>query len=106
MDLKNLSSKNLLNIVMSEEDVRLITLTIERDTEFFRTQGIMDYSILLGVEHVKARSKESLFAAKIKQQRVNQGFNLDDDSLSKNDMTITDQGRQSHSINIDLAFDS
>ena len=67
VDLLNLVNKNLLSVSISPEDARLITKTIVRDTEFFQSQGIMDYSILLGVEEVYARSKESLFLAKIKK---------------------------------------
>ena len=68
VDLLNLVKKNLLSISIPPEDALLISKTILRDTEFFKSQGIMDYSILLGIEEVHVRSKESLFLAKIKRQ--------------------------------------
>ena len=67
VDLLNLVNKNLLSISIPPEDALLISKTILRDTEFFKSQGIMDYSILLGIEEVHIRSKESLFLAKIKR---------------------------------------
>ena len=67
VDLLNLVSKNLISISLSPTDAILITKTILRDTEFFQSLGIMDYSILLGVEEVHIKSKESLFLAKIKE---------------------------------------
>lgn len=67
VDLINLANKNLLGITIAPADATLITKTILRDTEFFKLQGIMDYSILLGVEEVHVKSKESLFLAKIKK---------------------------------------
>ena len=67
VDLLNLVSKNLLSMSIPPKDAELITKTIVRDTEFFKSQGIMDYSILLGIEEVYSRSKESLFLAKIKR---------------------------------------
>ena len=67
VDLENLVNKNLLSLNISPEDKGLILKTIKRDTEFFKAQGIMDYSILLGVEEIKVKSKESLFLAKIKK---------------------------------------
>ena len=67
VDLLNLVSKNLLSISIPPDDALLISKTILRDTEFFKSKGIMDYSILLGVEEVHFRSKESLFLAKIKR---------------------------------------
>ena len=56
VDLLNLVKKNLLSISIPPEDALLISKTILRDTEFFKSQGIMDYSILLGIEEVHVRS--------------------------------------------------
>lgn len=66
IDLENLVSRSLISIAVRPEDLKLILKTIARDTEFFKSQGIMDYSILLGVEEVKIKSKETLFLDKMK----------------------------------------
>jgi|TARA_B110000285_G_C15126255_1_gene620447 hypothetical protein len=44
--------RELLQINISEEDARLILVTLERDIEFLKKNGLMDYSLLLGIEKV------------------------------------------------------
>ena len=52
VDYENLVMRELLQINISEEDARLILVTLERDIEFLKTNGLMDYSLLLGIEKV------------------------------------------------------
>jgi hypothetical protein len=52
VDYENLVMRELLQINISEEDSRLILVTLERDIEFLKTNGLMDYSLLLGIEKV------------------------------------------------------
>lgn len=63
----------------------------------------MDYSILLGIEEIRVKSKESLFIEKIKKQS-DQAFimrNSDYKNTDKPDQSI----RHSHSINMDFTVD-
>jgi hypothetical protein len=44
--------RELLQINISEEDARLIIMTLERDIAFMKKNGLMDYSLLLGIEKI------------------------------------------------------
>lgn len=37
---------------MSQKDIKKVVQTIKRDSEWLKAQGMMDYSILLGIEEV------------------------------------------------------
>ena len=51
-DFENLVFRRLLRLKISKRDSKEIIETIRRDTEFLRTHGLMDYSILLGIEAI------------------------------------------------------
>lgn len=44
--------KNLLCFDISQEDINIIVMTLERDAEFLMDNGLMDYSLLVGVEKI------------------------------------------------------
>lgn len=51
-------SKNypkLFRVTLPEADSKLVNQLIEKDSEFFRNNNIMDYSVLLGIEKVTDR---------------------------------------------------
>jgi hypothetical protein len=52
VDYENLVMRELLQINISEEDARLIIMTLERDIAFMKKNGLMDYSLLLGIEKI------------------------------------------------------
>ena len=41
-----------MNLDISENDIKLILSTLERDISFLEKMGLMDYSLLLGIEKV------------------------------------------------------
>ena len=57
IDFENLVFRRKLKIKISKRDSRDIIETIKRDTEFLRKHGLMDYSILLGIEAVHQRNR-------------------------------------------------
>lgn len=52
VDFENVVIGQLCHIDINENDISLILRTLERDVEFLRSQGLMDYSMLLGIEKV------------------------------------------------------
>ena len=52
VDLEQLVIKNHLNIDIPYLDNELILTTIRRDLDFLTQMGLMDYSLLLGIEKV------------------------------------------------------
>lgn len=56
-DFENLVFRRKLKLKFSKKDSKNIIETIRRDTEFLRTHGLMDYSILLGIEAVHPQNQ-------------------------------------------------
>lgn len=52
VDLENLISKDQIKIDIDDDDITVILKTIQRDINFFRDNGLMDYSLLLGIEKI------------------------------------------------------
>lgn len=53
VDLENMIMGELLKIEISEADRHLIITTLERDAEYLEKWGLMDYSLLFGIEKVE-----------------------------------------------------
>ena len=53
LDFENMLRKKYASIDITQADIELILLTLERDVSFLGDYGFMDYSLLLGVERVK-----------------------------------------------------
>ena len=51
-DFEILTQLQLQNIDVAPADIKLILLTLERDVQFLQEMGLMDYSLLLGIEQV------------------------------------------------------
>lgn len=51
-DFESLSFTNKLKINMHQKDIRAVIQTMKRDSEWLKSMGMMDYSILLGIEEV------------------------------------------------------
>jgi hypothetical protein len=58
IDFENLVFRRKLKLKISKRDSREIIETIKRDTEFLRSHGLMDYSILLGIEAVHPENRK------------------------------------------------
>lgn len=41
-----------MRLDVTEDDVKLIMKTLERDAKFLSSLGLMDYSLLLGIEKI------------------------------------------------------
>ena len=52
VDFENVVIGQLCRIDIHEDDISLIMKTLDRDVEFLKSQGLMDYSMLLGIEKV------------------------------------------------------
>ena len=52
IDFENLAKVNKVRIPIPDADFRMILASVKRDVEFFQNNGLMDYSLLLGVEKV------------------------------------------------------
>lgn len=58
IDFENLVIGELLKIDINENDAALILKTLQRDLNFLKKLGLMDFSLLLGVEKVQNESIE------------------------------------------------
>ena len=52
IDFENLTKVKKVKIHIPDDDFRMILASVKRDVEFFQNNGLMDYSLLLGVERV------------------------------------------------------
>jgi hypothetical protein len=52
IDFENMVTEKMLSLDIAQEDIVLILKTIERDIEFLQRNGLMDYSLLLGIEKI------------------------------------------------------
>ena len=51
-DFEFMKRQNMISINLFADDIKVIISTLKRDSEFLRLQGIMDYSLLLGIEEI------------------------------------------------------
>lgn len=58
-DFESLSFTNKLKINMHQKDMRAVVQTMKRDSEWLKSMGMMDYSILLGIEEVNKNHDNS-----------------------------------------------
>lgn len=60
IDFENLSKMNKVKVHIPDEDYKLILASVKRDVEFLQENGLMDYSLLLGVERVSEQNRNSI----------------------------------------------
>ena len=75
--------KKLLFIDITEKDIDIIMKTLERDVEFLQSSGLMDYSLLLGVEKVNK-------------------MNMDDSEPTDTNKTALNSTKQKNNLNLTL----
>ena len=51
---------NKVKVHIPDEDYKLILASVKRDVEFLQENGLMDYSLLLGVERVSEQNRNSI----------------------------------------------
>jgi restriction endonuclease Mrr len=94
--------KRMISLDIAQEDINLILMTLDRDIKFLQQNGLMDYSLLLGIEkvtnvgaeiafrHVKSLKNEEL------DQTRNQTVHL------RNKMNTTMDNRSMSALNVTL----
>lgn len=54
LDFETMIRQSFLSVDVSQRDIEMILLTLERDVAFLEENKFMDYSLLLGVEKVNS----------------------------------------------------
>lgn len=112
-------SGHLLKIDMDEHNHKLIMQTLERDIEFLKKQGLMDFSLLVGIEKVTVEGEsntsqeepdfgelptKSQKSKKDTSHITNTGMNVSiNQSLEQNTSLMSNGVKGLRSISVDLS---
>ena len=92
----------MISLDIAQEDINLILMTLDRDIKFLQQNGLMDYSLLLGIEKVTNVGEEIAF----KHEKSLRNEELDQTRNQtvhlRNKMNTTMDNRSMSALNVTL----